>query len=384
MLVRTMRLICLIGVFASCVACSEAPSRPGVPDPVAISTNRWTIMVYMAADNSLNTFSARDINEMEDGLVLAGEAARSGVDVIVLFDPRTQGDWTDTRLYRILPDTNLAAIASERLDDGVSGRGHCLPLGERNTGDGATLAWFMAYCRTNFPAQQYALILWNHGGGARIPARCVEPRSGGRASVGRSSTVSAARDRSEVVPQKKDRKRSAAVTGPNLPSREIAQDQNADDVIWLDELSTALAAHRDAVGPLALLGMDACLMGCFETAWEMRGLARILVASMANEPDEGWDYRRIMTALDEATVSGEGFATVIVDSYQDLHSPEGTAAGSGVTLSATACEKLGPVKTALDGLAKELALWIAPGGLVEQTRLTAFATLRMSANRFFE
>ena len=160
----------------------------------------------------------------------------------------------------------------------------------------------------------------------------------------------------EAVQQKQEQRKQKDILENAIPFREIAQDKNANDVIWLDELASALATHRDAVGPLAVLGMDACLMACLETAWEMRGLAGYLVASMANEPEEGWDYRRILTALDEATVSGEGFATVIVDSYQDLHSPEGTAAGSGVTLSATDCDKLGPLQSAVYALAKELAL----------------------------
>ena len=373
MLLRRMRWVGLAWLLAGCTACSDGPGPSGPP---GYATNRWTIMVYMAADNSLNSYAGRDVNEMEAGLASAGLGARAGAEVILLFDPRTQGDWTDTRLYRILPDTNLAAIASERLDDGAAGRGHCPPLGERNTGDGATLAWFMAHCRTNFPAGQYALILWNHGGGARAPARL----DGQRGAVRISACAASARGGGSFGPEAVPHTTGAGAS----PLREIAFDQLADDVIWLDELAAALATHRDAAGPLAVLGMDACLMGCVETAWEMRGLTRVLVASMANEPQEGWDYQRIFSALDEATLSAEAFSTVIVDSYHALHSPDGVATGSGVTLSAVDCDKLGPLRSAVDELARELALWLAPAGVLDTTRRGTFETLRDRATRFFD
>ena len=68
---------------------------------------QWTIMVYMAADNNLESAAVEDFNEME-----ASKYDRDKMNVIVLFDRNNlkdcsdQDEWEGARLYEICRDEN--------------------------------------------------------------------------------------------------------------------------------------------------------------------------------------------------------------------------------------------------------------------------------------
>lgn len=97
----------------------------------------WTLLIYMAADNSLAAQAQNDLAEM----ITAGE--NSAVNVIVQLDQPESG----AVRYR-LPDT--------------------APLAEFNSlnmGSAQTLGDFLIWGLQTFPANRTALIFWNHGAG---------------------------------------------------------------------------------------------------------------------------------------------------------------------------------------------------------------------------
>ena len=132
---------------------------PLIPAPTAPA--KWTLLIYMAADNNLEPYAIQDINELEQGLWRLKEAglAATLVDILVLVD-RAKGydeawdDWTDTRLIRIQPD-NSPAFASRVL----------MQHRELDMGDPATLSAFIGAAQNLSDSEHTALILWNHGGG---------------------------------------------------------------------------------------------------------------------------------------------------------------------------------------------------------------------------
>ncbi len=97
----------------------------------------WTVLVYMAADNSLAPQALRDLAEME----AAGSS--TAVNVIVQLDQPKVG----AARYR-LPDSAPQ-----------------VELGPTNMGDGQTLADFLIWGAQTYPANRIALILWDHGAG---------------------------------------------------------------------------------------------------------------------------------------------------------------------------------------------------------------------------
>ena len=246
----------LLAVFmlSLCLACggkaekeSLPPSTCG-PDNAARET-AWTIMVYMDADNSLETAAMEDINEMKRGMTDG-----LGVNLLVLID-RTPlytadsselgEDFSGTRLYRINHGTATWICADSAFPEAAG------PYeGEVNMGDAATLKKFVRYSKTQYPAGKYALILWNHGNGVRDP----------------------------VIYQEED-----------IVTRSICEDiSSGSDVIYTGEITDILTSSES----VDFIGFDACMMGSLEVAYQLRPgngsfNAQVMVASPANEGSYG-------------------------------------------------------------------------------------------------
>lgn len=232
--------------------------------PVDQATAEWTILVYMAADNDLERFAISDLNELEAGL------PETGVEVIVLVDRArdfsdADGDWTGTRLYRIRPDQDPDRIVSEVLAD----------QGEMNLGDGAALSRFIADGAAAAPARRYALVMWDHGGGWSNMAQDLD------------------------VPGSPD----------------------AIDELTLPELSDAIRRGLAAAGlqMLDIVGFDMCLMAQIETLAELQGLTRVVVASEAVEPGDGWPYDRLLPSFADGALGPGEQAAQIVRHYSDFY-----------------------------------------------------------------
>ncbi len=231
------------------------PPIPNIPE--------WTVMVYLAADNDLESVGIDDINEME----MVG--SRADVNIVVQADRipgynYSNGDWTNTRRYHITQDNDPYTINSLLIGS---------DLGELNMGDPQTLIDFASWAVTEYPAKKYLLVIWNHGGGFRSPA---------------------------------------------YTTKDIAwDDTSGGDRITMPELEYTLSAINTQIGKkIDIVGMDACLMAMTEVAYQIKDYADILVASEENEPGDGWPYDTILGQLVvNPTTSPEQLATDIVDKY---------------------------------------------------------------------
>ena len=109
----------------------------------AAGNAKWTFMVYMAGDNNLDGAALRDIAEM------AKAGSTKDVHILVQLD-RLEDQ--KTRRFRITPGGGFKKDCIETFS-------------ETNTGDPQTLFSFCQWAVDNYPADRYALILWNHGSG---------------------------------------------------------------------------------------------------------------------------------------------------------------------------------------------------------------------------
>ena len=212
----------------------------------------WLFMVYLGADNNLGAggYDFGDFNEMEMA------ASNGDVCIVVQWDGPGSGD---TTRYWVQPDTDPNALAS--YIDGVNR----WPLGELNMGHPNTLTDFVNWAISQFPAQYYALVLWNHGGGW-WPRQLPPP-----------------------------------------PRGIVWDDTSGGDFLTTKELAQALGG----VPHLHVLGFDACLMQMLEVLYEVRAEADVVVGSEELEPGTGWDYDEILNSIDAATTpAGLGQAIV--------------------------------------------------------------------------
>ncbi len=115
---------------------TEGVSTESVDDETR-QVAEWSVLVYLVADNDLDSLTEEDFQELKDG------GSSDSVNVLILVD----------RLYEpaylyCIEDNDLAELES---------------LGEVNMGDPDTLTWFVEYSDTNYPAEHMLLYFWDHG-----------------------------------------------------------------------------------------------------------------------------------------------------------------------------------------------------------------------------
>jgi hypothetical protein len=236
------------GYYSGSISISSNGGSGGIFVDITINSQQtadWTIMVYMDGDNNLYPYGVQNINQME----VAGST--NNVNIIVLFDGWNNGD---TVLYRINHDPNgyNSQIISTVLDD----QGAIIPSSnEVDMGDPQTLIHFGDWVRDDYPANNYCLILWDHGNGWKndykpVKSVCWDDTSGG-------------------------------------------------DCLTTAELRGALSTiTNNGNNPINLIGFDACLMQMIEVGYEIAHYCEYMTGSEETIPVSGWNYEATLTVLD--------------------------------------------------------------------------------------
>jgi hypothetical protein len=119
------------------------------------NSNQWTIMAIVNAEAIFGEHAALDcLQELEDGFKLG-----SGVEVVALVDripgyDSSNGNWTNSRYYHIVPDNDTRVISSELIQQ----------FNELNLGNPNTYRNFVLWAQSTYPAEKYALTYIGHGG----------------------------------------------------------------------------------------------------------------------------------------------------------------------------------------------------------------------------
>ena len=143
------------------------PEPEPIPDPMQEMPDppKLTLVVYMAADNDLESYALSNLKAME-------KASFNNMNVLVLLDraegyDETNDNWTDTRLFEITHDDSQGNfIISKRL--------RCPNLSlsatketELDMANPSVLHNFIAFAKSDYEAEKYALVIWGHGTGWR-------------------------------------------------------------------------------------------------------------------------------------------------------------------------------------------------------------------------
>ena len=238
---------------------------------------RWTVLVYLDADNDLESAGIRNFNQME----VVGST--QDVHVIVQMDRKSgtdpdNDDWTDTRRYLITRDTDPKVMRSVRLDTP--------PLGELNMADGATLGDFVAWGKSNFPADNYLLVIWDHGTGWQTRSLDFTPRY-----------------------------------------KYIAADDTSGSEMNITDIPLALTGLS-----VDVIALDACYMQQLEVAYELRNCADYMVASSAAEPSPGYNYARVLSHISGDSDPAQ-LSRTIVQQYAVEYATESNITQSAVDLA---------------------------------------------------
>ena len=275
--------------------CSLTSCRWFCPDEDETIYDR-TVVVYMAAENSLSggAFHEQDINEMIES---AGDIP------------------SNSRLLIYLDDTDLPRILSVEKREGEMPACHTLHsyTEEHNSGDVETLRLVMEWVSEHSPSESYGLVFWSHGD-AWLPAK---------APVMRSICI--------------DNERNSSYS-------------NSGTKMDIDDVAEVLSGFPR----LDFIMFDACFMQSVEVAYELRNVARYVIASPAEIPNPGAPYERMLKPMFSSPLDVEGIIAEYYRVYNDsVMSVWGYGSDRyGVALSVVACDYL-------DELAAETATMIS-------------------------
>jgi hypothetical protein len=208
----------------------------------------WTVLVYLGADNNLSSYGDKDIAEMK------AIGSTADVNVVVLWD-----NASSVHGYYYI-QKNATALLKD--------------VGEVNMGATTTANAFIDYAATNFPADRYMWIWWNHGGAVDRAARGV-----------------------------------------------CWDDTNSGDHLSEVEQKSIMSYGVTKFGKkFEAVGFDACLMATGEIYYQYRDLANYMAASEQTEPGDGWDYSFLSTLTTTPSVTGDAATKAVFDKYKAWYS----------------------------------------------------------------
>lgn len=269
-------------------------------------TNTWTFMVYLDGDNNLERVAILDFLEM------AAVGSTPNVNIVVQFDRspnfnNSYGNWNTTKRF---------LITSGMTPDPINA---LFDIGKVNMGNASVLAEFIDWGVKTYPANNYALVLWDHG----------------------------------------------------LSWRGVSWDySSSNDYLNMSELVSALGLAQALNSGLVLdiLGFDACSMASIEVAYQVMPYAKYLVGSEIEVPDDGFEYTDPLSALaanpDMPTLQ---FADEILDHYSKYYlsltgTPNWYELNESFTLSVVDLGLIDELVVAVGALATELrdniGLWV--------------------------
>ena len=225
-----LAVLTVITVTTVLVACNHNDE----PDPVQEEDLR-TVLVYIAADNSLTSFAADDIAEMVSGFA-AVDADKN--NLLVYVDTQSEKPF----LYQITKDSK-GAVVKKVLHE----------YQQQNSVYPTVMAEVYNRAFSAFPAKSYGLVLWSHGDGW-LPS-------------------------------------PANISASKASTRWFGQDGTS--YMDISSLNTALnsAPHFD------FILFDACFMQSVEVAYELKDRADYFIGAPNEIPGPGAYYTELVPAM---------------------------------------------------------------------------------------
>ena len=276
------------------------------------TARKLTVMIYLCGSNLESNYGSASADLEE---IAKAELDYSQVSVLVMGG----GSSAWASVFRA-EETTIKELGRPPFGATSGYRTIQTSMGRKNMGDPATLSQFLAACVEHAPAEEYALIIWDHGGGP-VNGVCWD-------------------------------------------------EQNDGDHLTLDELTAALSASPFGERKLSWIGFDACLMSSVEVASKMAPYAEYMIASQAEEPASGWNYA-FLKGL-EYDQNGAETGKRVVDAYFSV--PQKTAAD--LTMACIDLSKVAAVEAGMDAMYQGMTAYLSTD------TFSAIAKLRQNATGF--
>lgn len=303
-----------------------------------------TFMVYVAADNDLHIFAWKNIRQL-------AEIAPQNINIVVfLTEP---GRNKKTQIY--LVEKNRSILLNKENQTKL------------DSGDAKTLSDFCSFSIEKFPADNYILILWNHGTGILDPVK--NPFRSKSITPSELFTLNPETLKIEI-----DRTTTFLEfieEDEEQMHRGVCFDDTHNSYLNNQKLEQALITLKNGAlknKKFHTIGMDACLMSMVEVANIFKEYADNMIASQEIELGAGWRYDKVMKYfIDNDNLDNLNKHTV--QTYKDTYdkiTPD-------YTLSSIDLNRVNDLEQAVDNLALRLI-----DSLNDQIDNTVKATLQQS------
>lgn len=277
-----------------------AASSVQVNDFVVTHT-KWTVLVYINAANNL--YWASDINVDQMEAVADNPDVRFVVQWKQSREFFSSSSFDGVRRVLVKPDTSPNLVSDVLQSHLVDGQGNALDMGSPQT-----MLDFINWGKTNYPADHYALVIWNHGNGwHRAPENF------------------------------------------NL-TRGFSYDDQTNNGIQTWEMDQAFGSNT-----FDIIAWDCSLMQMIEVAYEARNYANYIVGSEESPPGLGYPYDLVFAPFrDNPDDSVANLTKGFIDGPLAFYDPPWK-----ITQSSIDTTKLPALVASLSTLAQELTSNVA-------------------------
>ncbi len=233
--IKTMKkILCLLATFIVLLSACSDSSNETVPPA------KRTVIVYMAAENTLSGNAPSDIDEM-----IQGVKKISKYDNLIVFVDRAS-QIEKPFIIRLRDNEQQPADTIRKYEQDFL------------TSDPEKMKEVISWTMSNYPADDYGLVIWGHGNGWVI----MNDASDSRRAIALDNGSNAVSDKGQ----------------------------------WLDipDLRKALASLPH---PFKFIFADCCNMQNVEVAYELKDVTEYYIASPAGIPGDGAPYETIIPDL---------------------------------------------------------------------------------------
>lgn len=270
----------------------------------AADLKEWTFMVFLNANNSLDSFGPYNLKEMEK------VGSTDDVNIVVQWAGLASGT---TKRMLIKKSTNPNQVTSPVIAD----------IGKVDMGNYHNLVDFVAWAAKNYPAKKYFLNIWDHGSGWHAVRL-----EGGKLTLNND---------------------------PGFKISDISYDENTGNAITTKQMGDAMREISRVLGQkIDLYGSDACLMAMAEIASEVKDSVNVYAGSQETEPGEGWPYDKFLAKLvAKPTMDARELGTILSHEYKASYQ-NGSHGNKQVTFSIMDLRNYSAFATAMADFSKDV------------------------------
>lgn len=291
-----------------------------------VTQSTWTILVYINAANDLYWASDLNVNQMEE--VADNPEVRFVLQWKQSREFFSASSFDGVRRVLVKPDTSSTVVSEVVQSNLVDGFGEPLDMGLAQT-----MLDFINWGKTNFPADHYALVIWNHGNGwSRAPLK-------------------------------------------DELTRAFSYDDQTGSSIQIWEMDDALGTNT-----FDIIAWDASLMQMIEVAYEAGPYADFVIGSEESPPAEGYPYDLVFAPFrDNPNDSVANLTFGFVEGM--LSNPP--YANRKITQSVLNTTQLPALITSLSNLAQELTNNVGTIATQVQNARTLSQSYSQTSTRYF-